>query len=86
MAHININEIEYIYSTFYTNSFDTQDELAFIKVTFDFAYIKDCKLTISTNEIKEISPEQIEINKINLIDVMLYQQNLEKIQLKRRIR
>lgn len=38
---------------------------------------------ISKNEIKEISPEQIEINKINLIDVMLYQQNLEKIQLKR---
>ena len=55
MAHININGIEYIYSTFYTDLFDTQDELAFIKVTFDFAYIKDCKLTISINEIKEIS-------------------------------
>ena len=55
MAHININGIEYIYSTFYTDLFDKQDELAFIKVTFDFAYIKDCKLTISINEIKEIS-------------------------------
>ena len=38
---------------------------------------------ISKNEIKEISPEQIEINNINLIDVMLYQQNLERIELKR---
>ena len=55
MAHISINSIEYIYSTYYTDSFDSEDVLGFIKVTFDFAYIKDCKLTIGANEIKEIS-------------------------------
>lgn len=79
MAHININEIEYIYSTFYTNSFDTQDELAFIKVTFDFAYIKDCKLTISTNEIKEISDYEIKKHILKCMNLILERKFIDEI-------
>ena len=79
MAHININGIEYIYSTFYTNSFDTQDELAFIKVTFDFAYIKDCKLTISTNEIKEISDYEIKKHILKCMNLILERKFIDEI-------
>ena len=79
MAHININEIEYIYSTFYTDSFNTQDELAFIKVTFDFAYIKDCKLTISTNEIKEISDYEIKKHILKCMNLILERKFIDEI-------
>ena len=79
MAHININEIEYIYSTFYTDLFDTQDELAFIKVTFDFAYIKDCKLTISTNEIKEISDYEIKKHILKCMNLILERKFIDEI-------
>lgn len=79
MKHININEIEYIYSTFYTDSFDTQDELAFIKVTFDFAYIKDCKLTISVNEIKEISDYEIKKHILKCMNLILERKFIDEI-------
>ena len=79
MAHININGIEYIYSTFYTDSFNTQDELAFIKVTFDFAYIKDCKLTISTNEIKEISDYEIKKHILKCMNLILERKFIDEI-------
>ena len=79
MAHININGIEYIYSTFYTDLFDTQDELAFIKVTFDFAYIKDCKLTISTNEIKEISDYEIKKHILKCMNLILERKFIDEI-------
>lgn len=79
MAHININGIEYIYSTFYTDLFDTQDELAFIKVTFDFAYIKDCKLTISINEIKEISDCEIKKHILKCMNLILERKFIDEI-------
>lgn len=79
MAHININGIEYIYSTFYTDLFDTQDELAFIKVTFDFAYIKDCKLTIGANEIKEISDYEIKKHILKCMNLILERKFIDEI-------
>ena len=79
MAHININGIEYIYSTFYTDLFDTQDELAFIKVTFDFAYIKDCKLTISISEIKEISDYEIKKHILKCMNLILERKFIDEI-------
>ena len=79
MAHISINSIEYIYSTYYTDSFDSEDVLGFIKVTFDFAYIKDCKLTIGANEIKEISDYEIKKHILKCMNLILERKFIDEI-------
>lgn len=79
MEHIFIREIEYIYSTFWVDMYEEEERLGFIKVTFDFAYIKDCKITISVGEIKEISETQIKKHILKCLDLLLERKFIDEI-------
>lgn len=79
MNKININNIEYIYSTIFMDVNDTDEILKFIRVTFDFAYIKDCKITISMDEIKEISDYEIKKHIVRCMDAILERKFIDEI-------
>lgn len=79
MEHIHLSNIEYIYSTYFVDLFDEEEKLGFIKVTFDFAYIKDCKITISTNEIKEISEYEIKKHILKCMNLLLEREFIDEI-------
>lgn len=79
MEHIHLSNIEYIYSTYFVDLFNEEEKLGFIKVTFDFAYIKDCKITISTNEIKEISEYEIKKHILKCMNLLLEREFIDEI-------
>ena len=79
MKHIYIREIEYIYSTDYMELHGEEESLDFIKVTFDFAYIRDCKLIISMNEIKEVSETNIKKHILKCMNLLLERKFIDEI-------
>lgn len=79
MERIYIREIEYIYSTHYMDIGTEEDRVEFLKVTFDFGYIRDCKLAISIKEIKEISDYQIKKHILRCMDVLMERKFIDEI-------
>lgn len=79
MKHIHIREIEYIYSTYYMELNGEEESLDFVKVTFDFAYIRDCKITIAVKEIKEVSEYEIKKHILKCMDLLLERKFIDEI-------
>lgn len=79
MKNININNIEYIYSINFMDDSSGKEELSFIKVTFDFAFIRDCKITIGRKEIKEISDYEIKKHILRCMDLLMERKFIDEI-------
>ena len=72
--------LHYIYKAELLTKVSTINKIEFVNENVVFNLLYDY---INKNDIKDISPEQIEINKINIIDTLLYKKSLEKIALKK---
>lgn len=79
MKHIYIREIEYIYSTHYMELYREEETLGFVKVTFDFAYIRDCKLIIGMNELKEVSETNIKKHILKCMNLLLERKFIDEV-------
>lgn len=79
MEHIHIRNIEYIYSSPFVELYGEEEKIEFVKVTFDFGYIRDCKMVISSKEVKEISDYQIKKHILRCIDLLMERKFIDEI-------
>ena len=79
MEHIFIRNIEYIYSTNFIELYGEEETTKFINVTFDFAYIRNCKITISADEIKEVSDINIKKHILKCMNLLLERKFIDEI-------